>query len=368
VAPFSDRTDEYAIYAWSSEELEKARPEIAYAAERFRALFGAPPPRIAVVLFDTRERMIGFDFDSLGQEGLRYLPWLPPAPGAAPAGGIGLRGLEPLSHEAGHVFLMAYADRKLGLATPSGRGDPTSRYGHPALPDWFDEAIATLSESPEIQALRRERLAGAIDDRIPLAELVAMEHPVAAGLREIIESARSQARAEGREAGVVRLQMPAESRQQSVLFYAEALMLGEFLAERGGPAFLARVADGLLEGRSLETIVGEAGILPPDLGEIERAWLDWLELSWGSSFAQPLQPSASGQSPTDVCTAPPHGRPVYASASSPPGVPGGPVPRRSSDRGRAGTPARDAPSRRRRRRRRCSPARTTWRRQSAGAP
>jgi hypothetical protein len=39
------------------------------------------------------------------------------------------------------------------------------------------------------------------------------------------------------------------------------------------------VADGLLEGRSLETIVGEAGILPPDLGEIERAWLDWLELS-----------------------------------------------------------------------------------------
>ncbi len=76
-------------------------------------------------------------------------------------------GAKTLDHEACHQ-LGAEAGR---LRAPAG-------YGHGALPDWVDEMAATLCESPDGRARRREHLRASLAERIPLAELAVMEHPV----------------------------------------------------------------------------------------------------------------------------------------------------------------------------------------------
>ena len=68
-------------------------------------------------------------------------------PGAGQQGAaIRATSARPLSHEAGHLFLLAHARAVL----PDAPATPQAEYGSAALPDWIDEAFATLCEMPPL--------------------------------------------------------------------------------------------------------------------------------------------------------------------------------------------------------------------------
>jgi hypothetical protein len=182
----------------------------------------------------------------------------------------------PLSHEAGRLFLIAYVNARLGVASePKKPG--TDHYGHERIPEWFDEAVATLCEFPALQKTRREAMVRLVDKRIPFAELFAMEHPVAQALKDVIGAAREQ-----RKSGDVRTEiiigganlLPSPNR--ALAFYAESLTLAQFLADKEGLAFIGQIAAGLFRGETMTQILRGTKSLTSDLRELEKAWVKWV--------------------------------------------------------------------------------------------
>jgi hypothetical protein len=285
--PASRVTERYELYAPDEATLARATEDLDYAAHAFLRYFGEAPPQIAVVVVGAPADLQRADFAALRARQLRVLPWVvePAAPGgeALPVQRLGLEGARPLSHEAGHVFLMAWADAKLGrrpaaggAARDSARTGPLN-YGDPSLPDWLDEAVATLCEFPVLQSQRRQLMRARLAERIPLPELFTMEHPVLAEMRGLVEQARTEAAAGGQPSRMMRIQLPAAQSPRAVIFYGETLTLSEFLVEREGPTVIGRVVRDVLAGKSAaDALRAVVRSVPSDPAELERAWVAWL--------------------------------------------------------------------------------------------
>jgi hypothetical protein len=207
------------------------------------------------------------------------------APGAASTGSGG----EPriLSHEAGHQLFFRYVQARLGgpeKAREAARArlgatapDETRvLYGSPLIPDWLDEAGATLSESKATQAERRKYILDNFGSVIPLATLFRAEHPALPGLRSMAEAQRQAGAAGPQQVGPVsvRVQRGMDSMDPG-MFYAQSLSVAEFLAEREGPAFLDRVLDATLRGQSMDEVLQAATKLPKSVAELHREWSAW---------------------------------------------------------------------------------------------
>jgi len=373
--------ERYELYAPSEKDLKPAGEEVEYAYQTFLKYFGEAPPKIAVVVFPSPEKMRAYDFSSFRERGLRYLPWVTRdylaggatnvrsfselglvLSGAGPDGGVRVltvlpigmaerdefhsgdvirfidgapveslahfaeryqalpvgakvkmeverdgqkravgfskpnpqgapqslvqlggsgegqrrRDARPLSHEAGHIFFSAYVDRKLGRKSPAeSKQTGGDQYGHPQIPDWLDEAVATLCEFPALQKARLLYLHGALDAHIPLGEFFTMEHPVLKSQEELVRQAREQMLAEGRTSTMITISGgPEIAGEQARMFYAEALSLAQFLADREGPAFLAQVADALMHGKKMKDVLAGAKSIPTKISDLEKAWLE----------------------------------------------------------------------------------------------
>ncbi len=210
-------------------------------------------------------------------------------PGAATGAGPTGAGGEPriLSHEAGHQLFGLYVQAKLGgrekareamraRLGDSREGETRVAYGSPLVADWLDEAGATLSESDATQAERRRYILDNFGSVIPLATLFGAEHPALPGLRSMAEAQRRAGTA-GQQVGPisVRVQRGMDSMDPG-MFYAQSLSVAEFLAEREGPAFLDRVVDATLRGRSMDEVLQTASRLPKTVAELHREWSAWV--------------------------------------------------------------------------------------------
>ena len=192
-------------------------------------------------------------------------------------GQAGLSSENVLSHEVGHIFLIAYAHARLDRP-PTDQSGPS--YGHPAIPDWFDEGIALLHEPSEMQAerlasLRRQVEAGAT--LVPLAELFELTHPRAPGQaggsgpgpEEVVPGIGVSVTSGGARTPEGRLT------DLFAIYYQTSALL-QFLREREGDPFIGRVADGLIRGESMTTILGDAHSVPSNLEELERELRAWV--------------------------------------------------------------------------------------------
>src|SRR5262249_13630972 len=182
-------------------DVRKANGEIRLAISQFGNYLGEHPKKMAFVLFRSAAEAGRYDTKPLTRHGLEIVPWiLPPNPPAGTAQSGGDSG-PSLEHEAGHVFLVAYVEHALAEAGKTGSGGaqapgttgadaggraPDAAPGlaapvlHPdiaALPDWLEEAIATLCERPSVQIQRIEFMRAHLDQRIPFAELLEMRRP-----------------------------------------------------------------------------------------------------------------------------------------------------------------------------------------------
>ncbi|MGE3911356.1 MAG: PDZ domain-containing protein [Chloroflexota bacterium] len=189
-----------------------------------------------------------------------------------------------LSHEAGHVFFISYVNQRMGRPTAGG-AQPS--YGHPAIPDWFDEAIALLSEPSEMQSsrlaeLRRQLQGGAT--LIPLDELFQMTHPRAP--QQAGNSGQAQSGASRGDEIVPGVGLSVGSNADATTddgtltdtyaIYYETTALAQFLREREGPAFIGRIGDGLIRGESMSQILADAQHVPTDLDQLRQAVRDWV--------------------------------------------------------------------------------------------
>lgn len=180
-----------------------------------------------------------------------------------------------LAHEVCHQFVAGEADR-----APRPRSAPSGSYGHDALPDWWDEMAATLCESPAAAARRRAYLRASLGERIPLAVLSRMRHPVSVAM-SVRRSGSAPASTEGLPVQVLRGEAARELLRDmnAPMFYAQSLSLGEFISERGGPAALSALTRSLASGRSLDESLHQtsrsAPSLPRSVEQLEAEWLRW---------------------------------------------------------------------------------------------
>jgi hypothetical protein len=167
--------------------LRDAQPQLDAATARFTRYFGVVPGPVAVIYLPAA--LAALDVSDFIARGVRPLPMVAPAPALALTSAPATEGA--LAHEACHQFLIDYVDHRTSVTSASMQhGDG---YGHPAIADWFDEAAATLCEDDAQLRRRADELMLRITDRIPLAELFAMRHPMASSVPRALATADSPA-------------------------------------------------------------------------------------------------------------------------------------------------------------------------------
>ncbi len=288
----------YELYAPRQEDIDQARRYLDLAQRAFARHFGSAPPKIAVALLDANPRG-GYDDSAFRARNIPLLTWLTDRGWDAQHHGSnsssGRRTHSEgriLPHEACHQFLRAYVDMQQGRAGIIGGRARTqvSHYGHPSVPDWFDEAAAGLCEDREEQASRRLRLRAGLVNRIPLAELFTMAHPLSGPLQIRAPAPAAPGSgasapaspavppvAPGTRVGAMTFanNLSAEALERTRMFYAQSQSVAQFIAERAGPSGLRSIADGFARGRPLPDLLAELG-LPRDPAILERQWLEWL--------------------------------------------------------------------------------------------
>jgi len=269
------------VYAPTATAAREGREDVQHARSRFRALFGTQAPALVVVLVEDPEHLQHMDLARLRPRGGRVLPFLTrtglsasadSAMVAVPEQGDGDGKL--LAHEACHGYVAALADGVAGI------GPVREGYGHDALPDWFDESIATLCESEERRAARRRYFRDHLNQRIPLTVFTHMPHPLSGAevLDKLgIHDTPGQASVQILTAERIREALPDSD---PMLFYAQALSLGEFIEERMGEGEMHLLARSLANspdfGRALEEVHRAVPGIPATVDALEAEWLRWV--------------------------------------------------------------------------------------------
>jgi hypothetical protein len=126
---------------------------------------------------------------------------------------------------------------------------------HSRIPDWFDEAVATLCESASTRSIRARAMAQSIDRRIPLAEFFTMK-------------------------------MPLNSPERAALFSNQAFTLARFIAVTEGDGYIGHIAVGLIEGQFIGQCLTDATTLYSKPEALETQYVAWLRTQTGATPAK----------------------------------------------------------------------------------
>lgn len=146
-------------------------------------------------------------------------------------------------------------------------------YRSAALPDWIDEAFATLCEMPPLVRSRDAEMAQHIGAPIPLDRFLTMTHPVmASGLLDGLAADTSR----GTGMRVLRVSSEGGSEGgsgvgEAGLFYAQASSFSRFLAATRGHRLFGRVVDRVLAGASAAEALASEGVS----GDVAE-WQAWV--------------------------------------------------------------------------------------------
>jgi hypothetical protein len=265
---------EFELYGPTAEDVRKANDEIRVAITQFESTMGEHPRKMAFVLFRSAAEAGRFDARPLTKRGLEVMPWVLPA-GASATGAPGdLDNPDPLGHEAGHRFLIAYAEHALaeagkgGLRADTASATPNAAAGThpdvPALPDWLDEAVAGLCERPSYQRNRMVFMREHADQRIPFDEFLQMRRPAPPPLRK-----------SGKAASKAGAKPSAPDR--AAIFNAQALSLARFIAHGEEDRFIGTIVEGVLRGRTVGDVMNTSQNLHSKPDVLEKEWLAWIQ-------------------------------------------------------------------------------------------
>ena len=273
----SIKTRDFELVAPSDDDIRSANDEIRVAISQFGRYMGENPRKMAFVLFRSAADAGRYDTRGFTRRNLPVVALVigpkPRRPGPAPPQ-PGDANADPLSHLAGHQFLIEYANHAIAAARAAGltipdsaalapggpagaRGAPAAANdrhpGHPALPDWLEEAVAGLCERPSFQRARIEFLGARLDRRIPFEELLRMSRPAAGDPGRV----------------------PSE---RAAIFSAEALSLARFIAQREeDDRFVGTIIEGVLRGRTVGDVLNTSQNLYSKPDALEKQWLEWVQ-------------------------------------------------------------------------------------------
>ncbi|MBI4243794.1 MAG: hypothetical protein HY606_06855 [Planctomycetes bacterium] len=271
----------YELRAPSLDKLKEARGKLDRAVDQFRKHFGQYPPKIAVIIFESIEEMEGYDFSQFTKKRMPYLPWIVsnhteshrevnhlPEEYKDHKAGCGI------NHEAGHMFLFAYIEKKAQAVINTAKNSKgiLEFYGHPALPDWYDEAVAQLCETDANQHGHISFMKNNIDKHIPLKKFLEMEHP---SLQMILKPNNADEESKEGPKYYHTLETP-ENLEEELIFYAQAFSVAKFLIERKSEGLIGKMAIPLAEGKSIQDVF-KINKLDDNIETIEKNWVDWVK-------------------------------------------------------------------------------------------
>src|SRR5262245_24083481 len=147
-------------FASDAESAKAAAKDADIANERFKEIFGVTPVRLAMVVQKDGQPAPGNTarFTKHGAKSVIYWERRP--------------GYDEMTHELGHVWLLFWVDG------PPKEAPKDNRYGS-SLPDWLDEAGATIFDLEEMRQRYRADMRTYLkkDQAMPLAELFSCVHP-----------------------------------------------------------------------------------------------------------------------------------------------------------------------------------------------
>lgn len=253
---YRDRGGRFEIYGPSSEVVFDGYEQVNRAYRAFERYFGAPAPKLAVVLHpdsvvlldeaaqrflrDRGHTIMNYARPNSVRSRRRYT--------AIDYGGI----TWPVAPSVARVLLARFGDAQLG-GGPRADSLVLQRF-----PLWYRAAIIHVvgeagAEEYDLDQVREKR-----NLLLPLKDLIVMVRSVAADTT-LDPSRRSDAD------------------EVSLTIGAQSAMLARYLVEREGPAVLGRLARGYLANRPIADMVAEFHSAPRNLAELERRWLMWLD-------------------------------------------------------------------------------------------
>lgn len=212
------------------------------------------------------------------------------------------------SHEAMHSYFMSYVNKQLGVSTVDMMKATAAfmkekgikrNYGHPVIPDWFDEAMAMLAENDSSQMMRRAQAKDDLNNLIPLEQLFTMTHPAEdysssklmidsfdvrkyfnnafsdSALKLQIKSTITNTTSSPGEGG--ECIAPTGAELLTSVFYSQISSFMYFLVQQEGEPIVKKIADGLISKMSMQQILKKhARNVPADLKELEKAWIAYV--------------------------------------------------------------------------------------------
>ncbi len=278
------RTEHFDMFA-PSKEIAVAKEEmVEAAAQRFIALMGKAGPRGALVLADPQKAQQQWaDQRPYYKHGAKWvLPWYahhPMGENLWPAYGrtnqIG--GGDPLPHEAAHLMFVFVVNSGCCAALKQ----KFNGYGS-YLPDWLDEGIAIYVEHQAIRDAQRELMADNLDERIPLAEFFAMDHPGAPK----IGGKPNPAAGHGFAGGFDRAR----------IYYMECVTALEFLEAAAGAEGVRKIIKTLQGGSKMDKAIKHLPAhYPQDLDGLEEVWVEWIRTGELPPAPDPPQTESGGK-------------------------------------------------------------------------
>lgn len=140
-----------------------------------------------------------------------------------------------LAHEACHKLLIQQVNQAGLQATTQA----DFAYGHPLIPDWFDESVAVLCENTQLNNAREQT---AQQSWIPFSDFFEMPHPAFTQMQQQMSALISQAQSSksGQSIGVFNIETDSDS-NLSTQFYTQVHWFNRYLQQRLGKKVFAKI-------------------------------------------------------------------------------------------------------------------------------
>jgi hypothetical protein len=251
------REDRFEVYGPNTEAVYDGYEQLNRAYRAFERLFGAPAPKLAVVLSsDSARALDSASIRAIRERGFAVVRYVRPRSYKSPSryGALGYGGvLWPIAPTAARALLARFAETHVEQDGRSGTA-LVERF-----PAWFRAAVIHLVGEAVSSTNDLEEVRGRRTSLMPLRELLTLVRPASAD--STFEPSRRE-----------------ETDEFTRLFAAEATTFARFLAEREGAAVLGRLGRGYLSGRSLNDMIAEFHTAPKTIPDLDQRWKVWIDL------------------------------------------------------------------------------------------
>jgi hypothetical protein len=245
------RDPRFEIFGPGSQPVFDAYEQLNRTYRAFDRYFGAPAPRLSVVLFDPSSKPHNAAVEStLRERGATVLRYVRPFRSSLRerVGDDGYEGaLWPVGPSATRILLASTASAATAPDTAALR----------RFPAWYRTAVMSIvgdgtSLPVDVEYVKENRAS-----RWTLEQLTAIDRPTSA------DSALDPY-----------LRDDASDRDRMFASQSSALM--QFLLEREGPATVATLGHGFAKGETFAEQVKRFRVLPTAIAELDERWLAWL--------------------------------------------------------------------------------------------